>query len=101
MLQTLDQIIRDSNAQVVDVIDGRPVTRGELSAQFDRVKNAEHWKNHIDAQVDVANDAEIDLIERAVVFFTGSVPHVVEVRAAGGMRTIRVRAAGYFRTIGA
>lgn len=104
-MKTIQQEVAESMAQVVDRIDGRDVTRGELSAAFDRVKPADHWKNPIDATIK-ATAAERKLIERAIVFFTGSVAMITPAPRTGTERGrkghyLRIRAAGYFRTCGA
>ena len=88
-------------AQVVAEDDGRPVTRAELSALFDKVADKAHWKNQIDAEVVLA-PAQLSMMFEAVVFFTGSVPDVTYLAdVPGGLRRYRVKAAGYFATCGA
>lgn len=98
--QTHEDIIAESNAQIVSKVNGRDVTRGELSAAFDLVKNPKGWKEHINARAELT-DEQVNVIDEAVIFFTGS---VAEFRAIGkpknGKQTYRVRAAGYYRTIG-
>lgn len=97
MTDVVNKLVAEASAQVVSNVNGRPVTRGQLAAVFDRVKDAEHWKNPIDALVVLEKD-EVPLMEEAIVFFTGSVPSIVEVGIGGAYH---VTAAGYFETIGA
>lgn len=102
MSQSLSQQVHELDAMVVARILGRDVTRGELSAAFDRVASRVNWKDGIDVVVDVANDAELETIREAVVFFTGSDPTFEPLPGAElpGCR-YRVRAAGYYAAIGA
>lgn len=67
-----------------------------LHAAFDLVKNADHWKDRIDWTGRIAL-SEVEIVEAAVVFFTGSVAHVTP---DGGGR-YRVTAAGYWEAVGA
>lgn len=104
----LRKIERESMARVVTTVMGKPTTRGELAAAFDKVKPAKHWKYPINAEVVIENDGEMAMISEAVVFFTGSVPEFIPVRVARpikgndpGAMVYRVVAAGYFATIGA
>jgi hypothetical protein len=100
----------NANDQIVAKVNGRDVTRGDLSAAFDRVKNNEHWKNRIDATIDVTTDDELLMIREAIIFFTGSVPRFERLASLAqpgiigfsviGAR-VRVRAVGYFAAIGA
>lgn len=96
------ELDRELDAMVVARILGHDVTRGELSAAFDRVANRDNWKDRIDVVVDVANDVELATIREAVVFFTGSVP-TFEPRPGAGLPgcRYRVRAAGYYAAVGA
>lgn len=101
-MKTTEQVLAEANAQVVEQIDGQPVTRGELNAAFALVENKENWKLPIDALVTIQDRnrprREIELIRKAVVFFTGSVP-TIDRGVRGG--TIRVKAAGYYNAVGA
>jgi hypothetical protein len=92
--------IAESDAQVVGSIQGQPVTRGELSLAFARVRNPKNWKFAIDATVTLATDREILTLREAVIFFTGSVPSITVVIGQDGLR-YRVQAAGYYQTVGA
>lgn len=78
--------------------DDRPVfqgyTRNQMKPAFDMVKNAEHWKNPIDAIV--PKDTDTSLICAAIGFFAGSVAEVEEVSEG-----YRITANGYFVDIGA
>ena len=83
-------------------MNGRDVTRGELSVAFDAVANKRHWKLPINCVVDL--DAHtMAMVREAVIFFTGSVPefHSLSGTTTSGVGTYRVRAAGYYETCGA
>lgn len=71
------------------------LTQEQLEAAFNKVKNPSHWKDRIDAVIDAA---DWDHVEKAVIYFTGSVPEVVETLADGKLRIV---AAGYWEAIGA
>jgi hypothetical protein len=92
------RIKAEGDAQVVAEVCGRRVTRGELSAAFDKVRNSEHWKNRIDAKVRVSGYEELQMIVESIEFFTGS---RAEVSLAPEPETYSIRAAGYYLTIGA
>jgi hypothetical protein len=97
------RIKAEGDAQVVATVNGRRVTRGELSAAFDKVRNPEHWKRPIDANVELG-DEEIALVQEAIVFFTGSQATLYPLLGTGsapGRCRYRVVADGYFMTIGA
>jgi len=72
-------------------------THRELHAAFNRVQDATHWKNPIDATITETDSRKRTAIHVAVRFFTGSVP-AAEVL---GNDQYRFRAAGYYQTIGA
>lgn len=89
--------------QIVANINGRDVTRGELSTAFDLVADRSNWKNPISALVNLT-DSERDMVAGAVVFFTGSVASFEAISHGTmqhGLTRYRVRAAGYYRAIGA
>jgi hypothetical protein len=91
----------EADAQVVGVVLGKAVTRGELSTAFDRVASKENWKFPIDTVVD-CNDWELFLLQEAIPFFTGSVPKFEPAIGAELPRCrFRVRAAGYYNAVGA
>lgn len=64
-----------------------------LSNAFDLVKNPKGWKNPINTVV--SKDADIDLIERAIMHFTGSMASITKVS-----KGYKVVAAGYHNVIG-
>ena len=70
-------------------------TDTELHAAFDKVKNADNWKDEIDAVID---EAEWGIVNDAVIYFTGGMLDIVE-RLDGGR--VRVWSAGYYVHIGA
>jgi len=70
-------------------------TRAQLKAAFDIVKNRENWKYPIDT--DIPSDSDFDMIEAAVIFFTGSVPFTADSDQDG---MTRIMAAGYYTSIG-
>lgn len=74
-------------------------TQAQLNGAFDLVRNATHWKYPIDRTLPDSlglTEDDFDLIKRAIIDHTGSVPTIRKV--AGGTR---VRAIGYFAAIGA
>ena len=72
----------------------------KLHTAFTKVQNREHWKNPINAVVDL-NDAEMALLRDAIPFFTGSVPEFEAKKGAALPRCrYRVRAVGYYVAIG-
>lgn len=89
--------MNDLNIQAVDHFHGRDVTRAELSTAFDRVADKKNWKMPIDRTLSIANDFDMELIRRAVIFFTASSAEFV----ALGSNKYRVLAAGYYATCGA
>jgi hypothetical protein len=91
----------ESDAQIVGRVNGRPVTRGELSEAFDYVANRDNWKLPIDATVDLG-PASMAMVREAVIFFTGSVPSFTAVGPeVDRCARFRVRAAGYYAAVGA
>jgi hypothetical protein len=102
MFATLSAVRNELDAQIVARIMGRDVPRGELSRAFDRVADCAHWKNPIDATIDVAGDFDLEVIREAVVFFAGCRPTFTPVRGGTlpGAR-YRVRAVGYYAAVGA
>lgn len=90
--------------QIVDSIDGRSITREEFLREFNRVAPKQNWKDRIDATVIVMNGAELEILLRAIEFFTGSRATTEILRAGtlgGTSATYRIRAAGYYATCGA
>lgn len=86
----------------MDILDKDAVvymgyTRGQLAAAFDRVKDDTHWKNPINKVVEVLDEAEMALIDAAVVFYAGC---GVTFTGTPEANVYRVRAPGYFMTIG-
>lgn len=101
MIKTTIDTKADSNAQVVSRILGHEITRGQLAAQLDRVKDKSNWKNPIDAEFTTATDEaastlEVAIMREAVLFFCGCVP---EIRHLGNFR-FSVKAIGYYRAVG-
>lgn len=73
-----------------------------LKPLFEMVQNKENWKFPIDAHVPEGTDLE--LLRKAVINFTGSVPSFEKTAYKQDgkiIRGYRVRAAGYYVTIGA
>lgn len=83
--------------EYVAVVRGKRYTVDELRATFDLVADKKHWKNPIKTKPLELTDTQIELINEAVIFFTGSVPHF-EYHQNG---KVSVTARGYFLTIGA
>lgn len=68
-------------------------TDEDLGAAFDSVKNSKNWKNPINRLI--SNDADRELIARAIIYFTGSRPEFIEQNGK-----TRVIASGYYNAIG-
>ena len=64
--------------------------QAELTAAFQLVANRDHWKNAISARVEA--DADLELIQEAIIHFTGTVPTFE--RCPSGR--VLVKAAGYY-----
>jgi hypothetical protein len=98
---THEELMAQLNAEVVATIADKAVTRGQLNTAFDAVKNAEHWKNPINAVIDAATLEKIGgeaVLTEAVIFFAGCAPTIAPARKRG---TFRVRAVGYWVAVGA
>jgi hypothetical protein len=67
-----------------------------MRAIFERVENKENWKLPIDATIELDTANKL-LLDEAIIFFTGSVPHFHKL--AGGK--YRITADGYYMAIGA
>ena len=72
-------------------------TVAELRAAFDRVKDADNWKNPIDRVLSLESERAIAAVEEAVVFFAGCVADVEPL----GRDEYRIRAVGYYVAVGA
>lgn len=90
------EAVNESRRQVVEVIDGKPVTRGQLADAFDLVADAANWKNPIDKTLRVSDETRV-LIERAVTFFAGCHARFQKL----GENHYRVTARGYYLAVGA
>jgi hypothetical protein len=102
MRKPLMGLCAELDGQAVAQVHGKDVTRADLSAAFNRVASKENWKMPIDAVVDIENDYAKELIERAVIFLTGSVPTFEPIAGATlPACRYRVKAAGYYAAIGA
>ena len=102
-MNTATQMSNDLNNQVCARVLGRDVTRAELTAQFDRVQNAQNWKAPIDALVVLKDNYEQLVLAESVVFFAGCVPTITlhaYISAREGA-VYRVKAAGYYAAVGA
>lgn len=88
--------------EIVAMVQGKPVTRGELSIAFDAVVNKSNWKNPIDKIVDLDPWTKA-LVSEAVIFYTGSVPsfEAITGTTSWNVGKYRVKAAGYYSAIGA
>lgn len=73
---------------------------GDLDKAFDKVKDKTNWKNAINTSV-WATVSEITVIREAIIFFTGSVPHLQIYSHDGDKMLFHVVAAGYYNAIGA
>lgn len=76
------------DTQIVAELDGQPVTRGTLSAAFDRVSDPKDWRAGIFAYI--APD-EVAVTAEAIRFFTGTEPRT----RRAGKHLFYIAAAGY------
>jgi hypothetical protein len=92
----------ESEAQVVATVNGKPVTRGELSLAFNAVANKENWKFPVNATVTLDPYLKA-MVAKAVEFFTGSKAKFVAKSGSttSGMTLYHVTAAGYYAATGA
>jgi len=79
--------------QVVDLVNGRPVTRGMLLAAFNKVADPENWKNPINAVIPLKDR---NIVDRAIKYFAGSVAKF----SWCGNNSWYVKANGYYMDIG-
>jgi hypothetical protein len=93
--QSLSAVCNELDAIVVARIEGRDVTRRELSAAFDWVADRSNWKNPIDVRL-VLSDRQCALVAAAVEFFAGCRPTI---ERDGDV--VHVRAVGYYVAVGA
>lgn len=63
-------------------------SRDELTAAFEKVENAEHWKDPIDCEI---SRDDLEIVSEAVLYFTATQVEVIEEL---GDR-VRIKAAGY------
>jgi hypothetical protein len=59
------------NLDSLTTFRGVRYTDEQLHAAFEKVKNPTHWKDPIEAVID---DADIAIVEAAIIYFTGTVP---------------------------
>lgn len=99
----MNYLEQELNEQIVEVIDGRQISRAALSDAFNRVANQKNWKLPIDAVVEVDDGAELELILRSIVFFAGCRGEAAPVKARVGKGSMRyrIRAVGYYAAVGA
>ncbi len=75
-----------------------PYTQSQLGASFDRVKDLTHWKNPINAYIEVEFDVwerERDLLAAAVWHFTATLATICVTRK-GHKVDLHVEAPGYY-----
>jgi hypothetical protein len=74
-------------------------TRQQLEDAFNRVKNEKHWKYPICKTITIQDEAELAVIDAAVVFYAGC--HCTFTRLPGaGANEVHVQADGYFIAVG-
>lgn len=76
---------------------GASISARALYDAFDSVKDSKDWKNPINKVLDNPTPKYLNLIDRAVIHFTGDGITVTPLK--GGK--VRVNAPGYYATIGA
>lgn len=91
------------DAMVVARINGRDVTRGELSVAFDRVADPTNWKNPICKSVVLHGDVDeqIALTREAVRFFAGCDPTFTRHGPSLDGERVHFMAVGYYIAVGA
>jgi hypothetical protein len=77
-------------------VNGEEISHDEAKEAFSLVQNEGNWKNPID-KVICCDDRLLGIIERSIVFFTGSEPKVI----SQGKGIYRIVADGYYIAIGA
>lgn len=92
------EAIAAARAQVVGVIAGQPVTRGELTAYFNKVADPTNWKLEIDKVVELPTEFDRAMMFTAVLFFTGSAAELFHQHGEPGK--YRVMAVGYYAAVG-
>lgn len=98
------ETIREAmNTEVVDRIDGVDVLRSEFEGAFNRVADKENWKNPISACVEIADGHELEVILRAIAFFTGSMGTACPRgrTRSDGRTPYLITAPGYYAAVGA
>ena len=89
------------NAKVVAHRAGHAYTLGELHRYFNMVCDLNNWKLPIDKVALLQTERDVYGMHEAVVWFTGSVPHLAVNRFTPEGIEYRVTAAGYYAAIGA
>ena len=84
----------------VDALGGE-YTRDELAGLFAMVEPAGNWKRPIETTVTGLSERQVRGMREAVIFFTGSVPHLSPTMQRGGGLALRVTAPGYYSANGA
>jgi hypothetical protein len=79
--------------QLDDEIIYEGYSRNQLKVAFEKVQNKDNWKNPINSNI---NKNKKDVIEKAIIFFTGSVP-----KFESNLNGLSVKADGYYIAIGA
>lgn len=89
----------DMDSMVITRYEGEPVTRGMLSAAFNKVADKDNWKNPIDFVVHGSELCckDLFLIAGGIEFFTGSDTYF-DAEKDG---YVRIKAPGYYATVGA
>lgn len=101
-MQTAQQIEVDSAEQIVETINGKPVTRREITEAFNLVCDKTNWKFAIDITLDLT-PAQVPYVHQAAIFFTGA-PVEFSFKGKGdteGTHKFRVTGPGYYNTCGA
>lgn len=104
---TVEQIDAKAATQPIARVHGRDILKAELSAAFDLVADKAHWKNPIDATLQLTTE-QVALIHDAALFFGAG-----EAKFHAPAQTVQwdngdnmvavyhVTAPGYYATIGA
>lgn len=81
--------------RILNMLTKPEYTQEQLKEAFDTVCSKQHWKLPIDTTIE---NADLNLIEYAIIHFTGSVPTFTPIM---GTAVVRVQADGYYIAVGA
>lgn len=95
--KTMKEWTKELNKFDEEIIPQYGMSRNQMSAIFDKVKDQINWKNPINTKIEIESEDELRNIKLSIIFFTGSEATFTKL---WGNR-YSVRAAGYYACIGA